>query len=748
MWRPTLLTILVIILGLPAGSLHAQKVLGEGIFHRFDRDGDGTVTEAELPDAATRARYDRNGDGSVTLAEFRETVRGEKPATDSSETEEKRDDGSDRLDAFVAALDTDKDGKLSREESRGGGWFDRVDRNRDDLIDAAELDAVRALVKRLGSGILPEVPEHPITESEIAEITSGPEILKPEDVGVGRMIPDITFTTIDGETHSLAEAKDHRGVVIAMTSATCPVSKRFLPALAELEPKLAAQGIPLVLVNPFASETLDEIRPQIAEHGLKAPYVHDTDKAFATALGATTTTEVFFLDSKRTLLYRGALSDQYGINYSVEKPRHEYLVDAIEAHLKNERPLISATAAPGCELDLKTEDASLTQTDVTYHRDVARILQQNCVGCHHEGGIAPFALDDFVEVDDRAKVIKRVVTEGTMPPWFAAPQADGGPSPWANDHSLSARDRADLLAWLESSDRPMGDPADAPEPLTFSTEWTIGEPDLVVPISHAYDIKADGFMPYQYDTVKLELTEDRWVGAWEIRPSEYDVVHHVIVQVFKSGDKVTRRGEAEAGYWAAYVPGNGSHVYPEGFAKKLPAGATVQFQIHYTPSGVAKKERLKMGLKFVENPPRYEVKTLPLADRKLEIPPGAPNHEEGMSRKAPVDIPVIGFMPHMHTRGKAFRYEVTYPDGEHEILLDIPRYDFNWQLRYELKEPKLIPRGSTVKVTGVFDNSTGNQANPDPTKTVRWGDQTVDEMLIGYMEYFVPVEEGKVASKD
>lgn len=725
------LSLVPLILLLIASATRAQSVVGEALFHRYDRDGDGSVTERELPDAATRARYDQDGDGSVTLEEFRASI-----------------GGTDRLGAFVATLDTDKDGRITRGEARGGGWFDRVDRNHDDVVDAAEIEAIRVLVKRLGDGIIPLIPGQAVTESDLAEITSGPEILKPGDVGIGRMLPELTFTTIDGETHRLSEAKDHRGVVIAMTSATCPVSKRYLPALAALEPRLAERGIPLVLVNPFASEKLADIRAQLGEQGLAAPYVHDTDKALANALGAATTTEVFFLDPKRTLIYRGALSDQYGINYSHDEPRHRYLEEAIEAYLAGERPDIAATAAPGCELDTGPGASATAGSDVTYHRDIARILQQNCVRCHHEGGIAPFALDDFAEVDDRAKVIRRVVTEGTMPPWFAAPRADGGPSPWANDHSLSARDKADLLAWLESSDRPLGDPADAPEPLVFTSEWAIGEPDLVVPISREYEIKAEGFMPYQYDTVTLDLAEDRWIGAWEIRPSAYDVVHHVIVQVFPKGEKASRRGEGEAGYWAAYVPGNGSHIYPEGFAKKLPAGATVQFQIHYTPSGTAKKERLKMGLVFAREAPRYEVKTLPLTDRKLEIPPGAPHHEEGMSRKTPFDIPVIGFMPHMHTRGKAFRYEVTYPDGEHEVLLDIPRYDFNWQLRYELKEPKLIPRGSTMKVTGIFDNSTGNPANPDPTKTVRWGDQTVDEMLIGYLEYFVPVSDDRVAAAE
>jgi hypothetical protein len=333
------------------------------------------------------------------------------------------------------------------------------------------------------------------------------------------------------------------------------------------------------------------------------------------------------------------------------------------------------------------------------------------------------------------------VSEGTMPPWFAAPPKEG-PNPWANDHSLSAAEKETLLAWLDSPDQPLGDPADAPLPLKFPNEWTMGEPDLIVPISKAYDIKATGFMPYQRDVVETTLTEDKWVTGYEILPSERDVVHHVIVQVFEPGTQVRDRSEAQ-GYWAAYVPGNGAVRYPEGFARKFPAGAKVHFQIHYTPSGTAKKERLKLGLHFADTTPKYEVRTLAVADRKLNIPPGAEAHVESTSRRVPFDIPALGFMAHMHVRGTAFTYELIHEGGESEMLLDIPRYDFNWQLRYELKEPKLLPQGSFVKVTGIFDNSENNKANPDPKATVKWGDQTFEEMLIGYVDYFVPIADGK-----
>jgi mono/diheme cytochrome c family protein len=506
-----------------------------------------------------------------------------------------------------------------------------------------------------------------------------------------------------------------------------------------MEKDLRSRNIALLLVNPFASEKPDEITAQIKEHGFTSQYVHDATKTVTQALHARTTTEVFLIDSHRTLLYRGALDDQYGVNYNLDTPRENYLLDAVNALLAGSRPIIAATEATGCELDIPT-NAVAARTQVTYHRDVARILQQNCVQCHHDKGIAPFALDDLADVTDRAKTIKRVIEDRVMPPWSAAPVPEGQPNPWANDHSLSPRDKADLLAWIASSDRPLGNPADAPAPLKFSEEWSIGKPDLIVQLNQPIAVKAEGFMPYQISLVETTLTEDRWVQAYEIMPTAREVVHHVIVQVHEKGARIKRGGEeGDSGYWAAYVPGNTGRVYPEGFARKLPAGATVSFQIHYTPNGKATQDQLRMGLVFAKQPPRFAMHTAAVAGRRLSIPPGEANHVETAQQTVPFDMPVTALLAHMHVRGKAFRFDVTYPDGKSETLLDIPRYDFNWQLRYEFKEPRVLPRGSTVKLTAVYDNSSGNKANPDPTKTVRWGPQTVDEMMLGYFEYYTPM---------
>ncbi len=695
----------------------------ETIFKMADKNGDGVVTPDELPNAQEFAKFDTNGDGKITFEEARPV-----------------------LEKMLEGIRVARGGEGKLE----GPLRKRLG------------DLVQKFIEKRTWPAAPSAPMAPVAASGTAAATAeaasasaakpvlvGAARIKPGDVGVGRQVADVAFTTLDGKAHRLSEwseSSGKRGVVFAFTSTTCPVSQRYAPSLARLEKELASRDVALVLVNPFASEKPAVIAAQVKELGLTASYVQDANKTIATALGARTTTEVFLVDAKRTLIYRGALDDQYGVGYNLDAAREHYLLDAVTAMLAGARPKIAATEAPGCELDLPAPGATApaAATPITFHRDVARILQQNCAQCHHEKGVAPFALDDVAEVTDRAKTIQRVIESRTMPPWSAAPIPEGMPNPWANDHSLSARDKADLFAWLNSKDRPLGNPADAPAPLQFTSEWSIGTPDLVVQLGQPFAIKAEGVMPYQTALVETTLAEDKWVQADEIMPTAREVVHHVIVNVHEKGAPIRKAGED--GYWAAYVPGNTARIYPDGFARKLPAGATISFQIHYTPKGKATEDQLRMALVFAKEPPRFAMHTAAVINHKLNIPPGEANHVEVGERPVPMDMNVTAFVAHMHVRGKAFRYELITPDGKSETLLDIPHYDFNWQLRYELKEPRIFPRGSTVKITAVYDNSAANKANPDPTKTVRWGQQTSDEMMIGYIEYFTPMPGSKTFS--
>jgi mono/diheme cytochrome c family protein len=697
-------------------------------FDAYDTNKDGLISGDEMNAAPILKRLDLDGSGSLTLEEAAKNLSA------GLKTEAKSDVGSEDRSLFDR-LDEDGDGVLKVEELPRKQWFDRLDGDKDRKVTFQEAAAVMLAMRQRGESIprLPKAapPAEPATSAPV-EKAEAPDVLKGSEVGVGRLVADFTM---NGEKLS-ARLAGSKGIILAFFGATCPISGKLGPELARLEKDAQARGIKMQLVCPVAVETTDDIQKFISTHELKSPVAHDKDGVITAALAASTTTEVFLLDASRTLVYRGAVNDQYGLGYAKEAPTQTYLRHAITAMLAHTAPEIAATSAPGCALDLK-KDTPVAQTAVTYHHQIARIMQGNCVECHRAGGVGPFSLTSYEDVIENAGMIRKQVERGAMPPWFAATPPEGTHSPWINDASLSKQEKADLLTWL-ASDRPKGDASDAPLPRKFPDEWIIGQPDAIVQLPEPISIKAEGTMPYQFVTATTDFPEDRWVQGYEILPTDASVVHHVIVQVHKKGTKARDRGEGAEGYWAAYVPGNTHHVWPEHFAKKLPAGATVSFQIHYTPNGKKTQDQLRMGLIFAKAPPRFIVHTASVANPRLNIPAGAANHLEVKEQGVPFDMHVMSYMAHMHVRGKAFKFEVTPPDGSPEVLLDIPRYDFNWQLRYDYAQPRLLQRGSKVKITAIYDNSAENPANPDPTKVIRWGQQTFDEMMIGYLEYYTP----------
>ena len=235
--------------------------------------------------------------------------------------------------------------------------------------------------------------------------------------------------------------------------------------------------------------------------------------------------------------------------------------------------------------------------------------------------------------------------------------------------------------------------------------------------------------------------------AFEIRPTAPQVVHHVLVFIRYPTDHPRAHEQPRArggvdGYFAAMVPGQGAHTFPEGTARFLPRGSTLLFQVPYTTNGQAGKDRTKLGLIFAPKRPVHEMRSTGIHNTHLSIPPGAANHTQAASRVVPVRGRIYSFAPHMHLRGKAFRYEAVFPDGRRTVLLDIPRYDFNWQLNYQLAEPIDVPAGTRLHAMAWYDNSANNPANPDPSKTVPWGEQTWEEMLIGYVDWH-PLPGGK-----
>lgn len=611
-----------------------------------------------------------------------------------------------------------------------------------------------AAVSAFGAGMLQpgSTPASKPGDSVIAP----PSPRDARELGIGRYVADARGEDLSGKQTSWRTGRGEKLTVIALTSVTCPLCKKFAPSLARIEAAYAAKGVKFVYVNVSGTDSADDMRGQIKDQGFKGLYLNDKSQSIVAMLGAKTTTEVFVVDAASTLVYRGAVSDQYGVGFSHNAPRQRFLENALDAVLAGKQPDITATSSPGCAIELEGDAAKPAAPTITYTKDIARIIANNCLECHRSGGVAPFSLETFEAVSRRASMIRAVTEEGIMPPWFAAPHtdADGKPleSPWANDRSLSQAEKDTIAAWIAAG-KPKGDEKDMPLPRTFAQSkggvgWTIGEPDAIFQIPEPIAIKAEGTMPYQNVMVPTRLTEDKWVRAMQIVPTDKSVVHHVLVFVLPEAalnDPALRRQSAideSRGYWAAYVPGNDSVVFPDRLAKRLPKGAVLMFQIHYTPNGKATKDQIKIGVVYQSQTPTHIVRTAAVADRRIEIPPGANNHEEQATVRLPADARLLAFMPHMHVRGKAYRYELQRPgETEPTIILDIPRYDFNWQLRYTLREPLDAPAGSTLIGTAWYDNSAENPANPDPTKTVRWGPQTYDEMMLGYVEYYLVNED-------
>jgi hypothetical protein len=415
--------------------------------------------------------------------------------------------------------------------------------------------------------------------------------------------------------------------------------------------------------------------------------------------------------------------------------------------------------------------AAAQEAAPTFTRDVAPILHQRCAGCHRQGEVAPMPLMTFRDARPWAAAIREKVLSRAMPPWHADPQY----GIFRNDLRLTEREIGTIVDWVNGGARE-GDPSAMPAPPTFADGWQIGVPDAVFEMPVEYDVPAHGAIEYQYFEVPTGFAEDRWMQAGEVRAGDRGHVHHIIVYVREpepiarpnvvrvrpivpAGQPAVRRAEgppAAAPSAAAratprggdnmlvnWAVGEDAPVYLPGTAKRIPAGSTLVFQVHYTTNGTPGRDRSRLGLIFAKEPPVREIRTGIIANAGFAILPGAANQEVAAEATFAEDVKVWTMHPHMHLRGRDMTYTAIYPDGRGEIALRVPKYDFGWQTDYWLAEPLALPKGSKLYVSAHFDNSAANRNNPDPAATVRWGDQTWEEMMIGFFTYTV---EGPVAS--
>lgn len=569
-------------------------------------------------------------------------------------------------------------------------------------------------------------------------ISNGAEKLP---AGLGGRLTDFSLKDSRGKSYSLGDFESNKLLIVAVVGTECPLAKQYAIKLQKISEEYADRGLAVVAVDANRQDSLTDIAAFAKLNGLAYPVLKDLNQEVVDALGATRTPEVFLLDAQRVIRYRGRVDDQFAVGGKARKsPTREDLKSAIDELLAGQSVSVAETTAVGCLIGRAREPKA--QSPITYSNQIARILQKNCVECHRPGEIAPFSLTEYQEVAGWAETIVEVTQSRQMPPWHASPEFGH----FRNERRLTDEELDQLQQWAKAG-APEGNPADLPPPRTYTEGWQLPrQPDHVVAMSDTpYHIPAEGTVKYQYFSVDPGLTEDKWIQAAEIIPGNRALVHHVIV--FFSTDGNVRDEERQM--VTAFVPGLRVGSYPKGMAKRIPAGSKFVFQMHYTPNGTAGDDLTKVGLVFA-NPSEitHEVRTVTTINQRFEIKPELDNQAfESNVITTPVDLQLLSLSPHMHMRGKSFRYVLTLPDGTKETLLDVPHYDFNWQTAYALPEPRTIPRGAKLQSFAVFDNSVNNLSNPDPTKTVRWGDQSWEEMLLGYFDIAVPRDEQNTAGK-
>ncbi|MBL8216688.1 MAG: cytochrome c [Bryobacterales bacterium] len=364
----------------------------------------------------------------------------------------------------------------------------------------------------------------------------------------------------------------------------------------------------------------------------------------------------------------------------------------------------------------------------TFYRDVLPVLAERCQSCHRTGQAAPMPLQTYKQTRPWAKAIRESVLSKRMPPWHA----DTTAMRYRNDLSLSEVQRRTLIEWVDGGALE-GDVKQTPTLPAFAEGWRIAKPDVVFSMPEPFDVPAEGTVEYQYFRVPTNFTEDRWIEMAEVRPSAHAVVHHAIVSISPRGGGSVFGAQ----FLAGYAPGSAPQIWKPGVARLIPAGAVLIFQMHYTASGKPATDRTQVGLVFAKQPPQEVALAVRAVNSWFEIPPHAADYKVEAQYTVGEGMKLAAIRPHMHMRGKAFLVRAVFPDGSAKTVLNVPRYDFHWQPYYYLETPLELPAGTRLECVARYDNSKNNPRNPDPDKAVSWGEQSWEEMMIGWFDVLV-----------
>lgn len=517
-----------------------------------------------------------------------------------------------------------------------------------------------------------------------------------------------------GKTHELYYLSDMKAVVLVAQSNACAVSN---DGLAKLKTWRDQKGVVVLGINSNLGESFEAIAKNTAVGDL--PVLTDETQLIGESLGLTKNGEVLVVDPTNwELVYRGS-ADQAGA--------------AVQALTNAQKVAAPTSPVAGCAIAMPERAKKASHATISYAKTIAPILVDKCVACHRDGGIGPWAMTNYELVRGFAPMIREVIRTQRMPPWHADPHFQA----FSNDRSLTKEQAKTLVHWIEAG-APRGAGVDPllSQAKTWS-EWALGKPDLIIK-TPPFTVPATGIVAYQHVSVDNPLDHDVWVRAVDYVPGARSVLHHVIASAGTG-----RFGGASLNN---YVPGAGPLEIPADNGIFLPKGSKFQFQMHFTTNGKEATDVTQFGLYFMKDPPKYNYRALIFAQPGLRIPAGAKEHTEKAVQTLRKDSLVFSTHPHSHFRGKSAKFVAYLPDGTQKMLLNVPRYDFNWQSTYEMTEPMMLPAGTRIEYTTVFDNSTQNKANPDATREVRWGEQSSEEMVFGVIRYRQLVEDGAANS--
>lgn len=552
---------------------------------------------------------------------------------------------------------------------------------------------------------------------------STPEAAAPS-VPLGTQVDNLKFKDIRYLERSLDNFGTPKAFVLVFIKNDCPLAQRYMPKAADLDKEFTPQGVQFVLVNTGSADTIMDMAQHALEYEVDTPVVKDVHGDVAKALGVTRTPQAVVLDGQRKIVYRGRIDDEFRLGGQRPTPTRLDLREAVVEVLAGKPVSVAETVAEGCLITYA--ELPKPEQPVTYAEHVAPILNKNCVQCHQKGGGAPITLQGYEKAAAYGDMVAEVVGEERMPPWYAHP--DHGT--FANEARLKPEERLLIQQWVATG-MAKGDAPEVDSVAISPTEWRI-DPDVIITARANNAIKATGFVPYIYTMLPHKFEKDTWIEAIEIKASNPRIMHHA--NLFYSPHGLDfRRSE---NFLTGQVPGGAPATVPPGHALFVPAGATLGLQLHYVTTGKIEVDRPQVGIRFARGPITKKLYYKIIDDNKFEIPPFARAHQVTSSAEMEADSYLIAMFSHMHLRGRDMVFYATPPEGEREILMSLPNYNFNWQLAYHVDPGvRLLPKGTKIDVVAHFDNSAFNPYNPDPTKTIEEGPQTVDEMMQGFMFY-------------